>query len=156
MKINQYQLQIELFNAIKAGTSEVDLWDNLRVRKEELKHLLGGNPSSDEYKAQLKNACAAIRKEVQEADDMGVFSKRSLEFRFQEIDIAGQVLTDLMDLDPANVTDADDIRDSYLRLQGKADQASLRDCDTLLDGAYADAIDKLYGKPEVKDAEDVA
>jgi hypothetical protein len=154
MKINTYQLQIELFEAIQAGTSPQDQWDSLRVRREELKHLLGGNPSDKEYRKQLENACSNIRREVKEAEELGKFSQKSLQFRFDEIRLGGQILAALMELDPANITEADEIRKAYTELQGQVGQRQLRECDLLLDGAYTECVDALYGKSEVAGAED--
>jgi hypothetical protein len=149
MKINTYQLQIELFEAIQAGTSHEDLMASLGKRKEELKHLLGGNPAHKEYRKLLDDACTSIRREVKEAEELGKFSQKSLQFRFDEIRLGGQILAALMELDPANITEADEIRKAYTELQGQVGQRQLRECDLLLDGAYTECVDALYGKPEV-------
>ncbi len=157
MKTNSFELQVEIYEAVLAGTSKKDLWENLRVRKEELKHLCqGGNPSHNDYRAEMSNVGGAIRSQCDEADELGRFALTDMKLRYDAIRIAGEVSRAIMDLTPANATDATDIRAAYQALQGGVNQEALRDCDVILDDAFKSRLDALYGVKEAPAAEDDA
>ncbi len=155
MKINAYQLQQEIFTKVAGGLTKSELWDDLRQRKEELRHLCdGGNPSHDQYRQELSTVAASIRERVSQAAELGPFAQADLRLQFKAIDLAGRVCADVMELSPDTITDIEDIRDSYQRLSQSVTQNGLRDCDLVLDGKYTEEIDTIYGKPEVKGADD--
>lgn len=151
MRINAYEFQATVAKLLAEGMSTGDVWQQYKGSRKELGHLCGGSPSANQYADQIQKAIAAIRDEKDEAEELGPLAAAGFALKFRSIALAANLCTGLMSLEPATVTDLEDIQDSWQRLQNKVDAASLGDADLLLDGAYKAEIDALYGVKEAKE-----
>lgn len=153
--MNAYQLQHEVFTKIADGQTKSEIWQDLKGRQQELRHLCeGGNPSTVQYREELTQMASTIREQFEGAETP--LSKRAVKLNFQSIELAGRVLAEVMQLEPENITDLLDVQDSAQRLGAKVDQDSLRDCNLLLGDKFTAEIDAIYGTPAKKDDEKLA
>ena len=150
-KTNSYEFQSEVFTKIADGVSNSDIMKDLTSRRDALQHLFAdkhGKCSHDQFKTQAGQLVGNIRTRFEEAPGEGAFSVAGLKLQHRSQILAGRILRALSDLTPANLTEVDDIAESYKRLSQGINLASLKDAagTPQLNGQFNAEVSALYGE----------
>lgn len=151
-KTNLFELQTEVYAKIKGGATTRELWEELRGRQEELKHLtVDGNPSNDQFRKGIEGMCKNLEENYKQAQDIGPLAVRQLELDMMANTLAGSVLRSLTEVEPLTIPDSEAILKAYQALSKGVTRETLLACMEYLrvdvHEVYRLDLVRLYGEP---------